>query len=350
MALEVPVEDPWYAVTYDGVGIHEDISGLLTELVYTDVEHGESDTLEITCEDRYHHFKKEWFPCPPATLTAEIGYEDGRRLKCGTFQLDETTWAARADTVRIKALATIITPHLRTREGVGYDQTSLKEIVETVAKRNGLEPRHDIDPKIRMDRVTQNHERDLPFLTRLAEDYNYAFTVRGHELHFWYIPTLEKKGPVLTYQRTDLKQFCLSLQSEETAPQGEVCYQDPDGCSPVKGCAGGPSATGDTYRRLQRAPTQDLAERQAEGRLHNKDKRWLAGTITVVGDVRLVAGINLLLVGLFKLDGKYHVESTAHRLARGLGYETQAQIYRVSPPIPGCLLVGRNATTPTGRP
>jgi len=335
MAREIPVEDPWYSVTYAGVGIREDLSGLLTELTYTDVEHGESDTLEITCEDREHRWKREWFPTLAETLTAEIGYEDGRRLKCGTFQLDEVTWEARVDTVRIKSLATIITPHLRTRESVGYDQASLLEIVETVAKRNGLTPRHDIDPSIRMDRVTQNHERDLPFLTRLAEDYGYAFTVRGPELHFWYIPTLEARGPVLTYKRSHLKMCCLSLQSEETAPQGEVCYQDPNACTLRKGCAGDVSATGDTYRRLQRAPTQDLAERQAKARLHGKDKRGLAGTLTVVGDVRLVAGINLSLSGLFGLDGKYHVESTAHRLARGLGYETQAQVYRVSPPVPG---------------
>lgn len=331
MALTQPVEDPAYTVTYGGTAIGAEISDLVTSLVYTDVEHGESDTLELTCEDRDHRWKRAWFPELAAQLTATLGYADGRLLNCGAFELDEIAWDGAPDTVRIKALATVITPTLRTNQSVGYDDTSLVEIVETVAQRNGLTARHDIDPAISLDRVTQNHERDLPFLCRLAEDYNYAFAVRGSFLDFWSIPGLEARGPVLTLDRRDLKSFSLALKSQDTDKEGTVDYQDPDKKQAVRGKDARQAAPGDSHRLLKRARSPELAERQAKAHLHRKDKRQLAGSLTIVGEVRLVAGINLQLTGLYQLDGKYHVERSTHRLARGGGYESEAQLYRVDP-------------------
>lgn len=326
-----PVEDPTYRVIYAGADITADISPLCTELVYTDMEHGESDTVDVSCEDTDHRWKDAWYPELKVTLEVGIGYEDGRWLDCGVFELDEVSWAGAADTVQLKALATIITPALRTNHDVGYDEQTLAQIVEQVAARNGLTPRHDIDPAIRFDRVTQNHERDLPFLTRLAEDYNYAFAVRGTELHYWHIPTLEQQGPVATYDRRQLKRFDLALQSEETKPQGEVNYSHPDEKLRVQGPGQRGAVPGDSHRLLKRARTVELAERQIAAHLHQIDKRQLAGSLTLVGDVRLVAGVNLALTGLRKLDGIYHIERSTHRLSRSVGYETEVQIYRVEP-------------------
>lgn len=329
MPYTTPVEDPTYRVTYAGADITADISDRCISLTYTDVEHGESDTVEVTCEDLDHVWKDPWWPELKTTLEVEIGYEDGRRLDCGVFELDETSWTGPPDTVDLKALATVITPALRTNHDVGYDEVRLIDIVETVAKRNGLEPRHDIDERIRFDRVTQNHERDLPFLTRLAEDYNYAFAVRGTQLHFWYIPTLEQQGPVAVYRRQDLTRFSLALQSEETKPVGEVNYAHPDAKLNVRGEGSRGAVPGDSHRLLKRARTEDLAKRQIDAHLHRTDKRQLSGTLTMVGDVRLVAGANLELVGLRKLDGIYHIERSAHRLQRSIGYQTEVTVYRV---------------------
>ena len=328
-----PVEDPWYSVTYNGTAIGEDISTMVTELTYTDVEHGESDTVELHLQGLDQRWKKAWKPDLAAKLHVEIGYEDGRRLVCGDFELDELEFAdsgGAGDTVRIKALATLISPALRTKQSQGYNDTTLVGIVTAVAARNGLTARHDIDAAIKIDRSTQNHEADLPYLRRLAEDYGYAFAVRGTHLDFFSIAGLEAKAAVLTCDRTQLKAFCLKQQSKEAAKQGEVSYQCPTTKKKVLGTCTDKATTGDTQRHLKRVPSEGAARAQAKAKLHDKDKHQMDGTLAIVGEVRLVAGINVQLTGLFGLDGKWHVERTTHRLSRSGGYESEATIYRVA--------------------
>lgn len=328
--LEIPVEDPVYSVQYNGTGIGADISEFVTQLSYTDHEHGQSDEVEITCEDRDHRWKQSWYPDVAARLSVTLGYADGRELRCGDFELDEIEFAGPPDTVRIKAIATVFTPSLRTQQSFGYENTTLKSIVDAVAKRNELTVRGDIE-EIALDRITQNHERDLPFLLRLAEDYGYAFSVRGSYLDFWKIRDLESAGAVLTLRRgAEIKSFTLSEKTEQTYPEGEVAYHDPNQKARVDGQARRSAKTGDIHSLLKRAPAQGLAAKQADAHLHGKDKKQLSGTVTVVGDTRLVAGINVQLGGLHKLDGKWHVQRSSHRLSRSGGYESEAEIYRVS--------------------
>ena len=328
-----PVETPTYAVTYQGTAIGEDISSMVTELTYTDVEHGESDTVELALQDRDHRWKKAWRPDLAAKLKVTIGYRDGRRLVCGDFELDEIAFAGgggAGDTVRIKALATLISPALRTKQNVGYNETTLRGIVEAVAKRNQLTARHDIDAALTIDRATQNHEADLPFLRRLAEDYGYAFGVRGAYLDFWAITGLEARAPALTLARTALTSFTITQQAKETAKKGEVAHQDPKTKKTVRGSAEREALTGDTQRHLQRVPSEGAARAQAAAKLHAKDKHQLDGTLTLPGTVVLLAGVNVQLTGLHALDGKWHVERSTHRLSRSGGYVTEAALYRVA--------------------
>ncbi|AAU90997.1 phage late control D family protein [Methylococcus capsulatus] len=327
--VETPVEDPVYSVIYDNVNITADISGLVTELIYTDHEHGESDSVELKIEDREQRWKNEWYPDISARLSVSIGYADGRRLDCGDFELDEIEFDVMPDTVRIKALATVITPKLRTPRSYGYDDTSLRAIVQQVAARNGLTVRGDIEG-IALDRVTQNHEKDLAFLTRLAEDYGYAFAVRGDALDFHSIATLEAAPSAFSLHRRQLKHCTLSEKSEATYPDGKVSHHDPDQKALVYDWdEKGNIKTGDTHALLKRAKHRGIAKRKASSHLHQADKKQLSGTLGLVGDTRLVAGINLDLTGLFKLDGKYHVTTSTHRLDRSGGYASEAEVYRV---------------------
>jgi uncharacterized protein len=322
-------DGPTLTLTYAGANLSDALAGAVLDLTYTDVEHGESDTLEVTLADPERRWQQTWYPDLGQTLTATLGYTDGRRLDCGTFELDEVTWEAPPETVRLHAIATPITPKLRTRQSLGYDQRTLAAIVQQVASRNGLAYRGDIDAGLTLPRVTQNHERDLAFVRRLAEDYGYSFTVKGRELHCWSVKGLERRAAVLTLARTALSSATLAWKSEDTAPEGEVTWQDPQSKKVIRGTVKLPAEPGDTERRLSRAPTQGLAERQAEARLYQKDKRRFTSTLRLPGEVRLVAGVNVTLEGFYRLSGTWHVERSVHRLSRGEGYTTEVSLYRV---------------------
>ena len=54
-------------------------------------------------------------------------------------------------------------------------------------------------------------------------------------------------------------------------------------------------------------------------------------SVTLEGDPRMVAGINVKLRGWGAFfDGVYHVASSVHRLSRGEGYVTEPELRKVS--------------------
>lgn len=57
-----------------------------------------------------------------------------------------------------------------------------------------------------------------------------------------------------------------------------------------------------------------------------------AGSLTLPGNPKLVAGVTFDLTDCGKLSGKYLIESARHRLDRGGGYTTELEVKRVALP------------------
>lgn len=341
MAAVIPVEDPWFKVIVN----NQDVSQISTSLTYTDYLHGQSDTLEIELEDREHHWKDDWFPVLGSVVTAQIGYTDGRVLDCGAFQLDEVEWNVdydSGDRIRIRAITTIITPRLRTAQTIKYEGMNLKQIVEAVAARNNLTVRGEIE-EIPIDYTAQNHLTDLNWLVQLAEDHGYVTGIRYQYLDFWKATQLEEKKEVMTFKRHEVKSFSIQMKTEATFPDGETYYQDPDAKGLVKGEAAQSSPpTGDTIKYIKRSKTKPLADLKARSHLHRVDKVQLTGSLIVVGNTDLIAGVNIGFTHNYKLDGKYHIDVATHRMDRRLGYETTLDLHRVEPwpPTPPVFRIG----------
>ena len=77
-----------------------------------------------------------------------------------------------------------------------------------------------------------------------------------------------------------------------------------------------------------RARSKAEAEAKAKAHLLSTQRHSVEGSLTVLGDVRLVAANNLALAGWAKLDGRYQVDSATHTV--GGGYTVQAKIKRVA--------------------
>jgi len=78
-----------------------------------------------------------------------------------------------------------------------------------------------------------------------------------------------------------------------------------------------------------RARSKAEAEAKAKAALLARTEHSAEGSLTVVGDVRLVAGNCIALVGWAKLDGKYMVETATHTL--GAGYTVRAKVKKATP-------------------
>lgn len=87
--------------------------------------------------------------------------------------------------------------------------------------------------------------------------------------------------------------------------------------------------TNDTWQGDVTAENETQAQAKAKGALKEKNKDKITGSITVVGNVKLVAGVNIELTGIGKFSGKWHVVSSAHDLDNSSGHVTTAAIRKI---------------------
>lgn len=335
-AVKVPV--PRVVVRYTGKDITADITPTLIELTYTDVVEGESDTLELMLEDSAGRWQDAWYPQQGDTLSAQIGYEGTPLLPCGDFEIDEITLdgaTGQGDTVRIRALAAGVKRSVRTHKGRAYENVTLADIAATVARRNKLKLKGTIE-RIQIARVTQAYEADLPFLKRVAAEYGYAFSVRGADLTFFKRSALKDAKPVLVIGRADvLGHYSFRDKVHGVVEAATVSYHDPRAKvtrrRTVKDKRGGTNrASADELKLNIRAENDTQARVKAEAALDRANEDQTGATLEgIIGNTRLVSGVNVQLAGYGKFSGKYNINQARHSFSRSGGYTTGIELKRV---------------------
>lgn len=343
------VPHPVFTLAYERKNITSDITPHVRSVAYTDYLSGQSDEVEVELEDADGRWVRHWYPGKGDTLSLKIGYQGAPLLPCGSFEIDEIEFAQPPATVSIRGLATGIKKSVRTRTGRAYENTTLAAIAQRIAKRNKLTLTGKIRD-IRIDRVTQYQERDVEFLTRLAREYGYAFKIVGARLVFTELADLRDGGVVATLKATDLITIRLRDKIKDIYQEAKVKYHDPKtrklvvygvkgeqvtGVGQTTASAkkqSGQSASGDTLKLSTRSGSKAAAQTKAQAALDEANLQQTAGSLTVPGNPRLVAGTILELTGCGKLSGKYLVESARHRLDRG-GYVTELEVKRVALPV-----------------
>ena len=194
---------PIFELFYEQKNITKDVSPYVTSIEYTDVEHGESDELQITFEDSEKLWQGAWIPTKGDALRAYIGYEAEKLLNCGVFEIDELEYDTPPDVITVKGLATGIKKPLRQKNSQGYENKTLKQIAKEIADKHGYTLVGEV-ADIRVDRITQNKERDLTFLTKLAEEYGYIFKIAENNLVFYDVKKLKGANSTQIFYKSDL--------------------------------------------------------------------------------------------------------------------------------------------------
>lgn len=344
------VPHPVFVLSYEQKNITSDITPYVRSVTYTDYLSGQSDELEVELEDADGRWVRHWYPGKGDTLSLKIGYEAAPLLPCGAFEIDEIEFAQPPATVSIRGLATGVKKSVRTRVGRAYENTTLAAIAQRIAKRNKLTLTGKIRD-IRIDRVTQYQERDVEFLTRLAREYGYAFKIVGSKLVFTELASLRDGDAVLTLTATDLISIRLRDKIKDVYQEAKVKYHDPKTKKLVVYGVKGDQVTevgqttastkkqssqatsGDTLKLSTRSGSKAAAQAKAQAALDDANLQQTAGSLTVPGNPKLVAGTTFELADCGKLSGKYLVESARHRLDRGGGYVTELEVKRVALPV-----------------
>lgn len=324
------VREPVFVLEYGHKDITAHISPYVMSVTYTDKEHGESDEIDVQIEDREHLWKSSWYPTKGDLLTLRIGYKGERLLPCGDFEVDEVETSGPPDVINIKALATPITAALRQDNTIAYEQMSLAQIAEAVAKKHNL-TLVGAPSDVKVKRITQHKERDLAFLKRLAGDYGYAFKVTSGRLVFFEKAKLEAAPSVYTIDRKDALTWSLKDKTAEVYKAATAAYHDPESKQLITHTeqAPGSVAKGDTLKVNERCESKQQAIEKTKAALAAKNGAQTEGSVAVTGTPLLVAGSNVVLSGFYKFNGTYHITSSAHSIDRGSGYRTSLEVKRV---------------------
>ena len=316
---------PIFELFYDKKNITNDVSPYVTSIEYTDVEHGESDELSISFEDSEKLWQGAWIPSKGDCLRAYIGYEAEKLLNCGIFEIDELEYDTPPDVITVKGLATGIKKPLRQKNSVGYENKTLKQIAKEIADKHELSLVGEI-ADIRVDRITQNQERDLTFLTKLAEQYGYIFKIAENNLVFYDVSKLKGAKSTQIFYKTDLSHINLREKTSQKYKAVQVSYFDPKKKKTIKASARNESVQkGDTLKITARCSDRKQAVIKAKAALSTADTK-IEGSIELSGNPYLIAGLNIEIKGIGHFSGKYHIKQARHVIDRASGYKTYCEV------------------------
>ena len=316
---------PYFKIEYNNKDITRDVSNYVTNIEYTDFESGESDEINITFEDSAQLWQGAWIPTKADALRVYIGYVGEKLLNCGIFEIDEIEYSAPPDSIVVKGLATGIKKAFRQNNSVAYENKTLKQIANEIAKKHNLTLVGEIDD-VKVERITQNQERDLQFLHRLAEQYGYIFKIAENNLVFYKTEKLINANSAKTLYRKDITRLTLTEKTSQNYKAVTVSYHNPKTGKKVTATAKNKEGVkGDTLKINARCENKQQALLRAKAALANGN-HTIEGSIALVGNPFLVAGLNTELKGFGHFSGKYHITQARHTIDRSNGYSTSLEV------------------------
>ncbi|RFA31321.1 late control protein [Alkalilimnicola ehrlichii] len=173
---------PSYRLTVNGIDIGPTVNGRLISLTLTENRGLEADTLNLTLTD---HDNALQLPPRGAAIEVAIGWEHEGLIDKGMFTVDEISYSGSPDQLSIRARSVNMRTSLPTQKSRSWHETTLGEIVRTIAAEHGLEP--VIGNSLANEAVPhrdQTAQSDMDFLSHLAHHHDALVTVKGNHLLF----------------------------------------------------------------------------------------------------------------------------------------------------------------------
>jgi hypothetical protein len=322
-------------LTYNKTDISEDLAPHLVNFSCTDHASGKADDLQITLEDKAGLWRADWVPEKGATVEAVIQAQNWEKtgleeLPLGTFEIDEIESSGPPETVKVKAVSVPVSSSLRGEDkNKAWEKTRLSVIAGDIAAGAGLELFYDTDDDPEYDRVEQTEQSDLAFLVKLCEDAGLSLKVTS-QIVIFDDTKYEQLEPVITITRgvSPVISYSATSSTRDVYSAARVEYKGGSQKEEIRYTYSPPNrpATGKTLVINERVTSIAEAERLARKRLRQKNKEEVRFSLTMMGNIALVAGVTVMIQGWGVFDGKYFIEEATHK---GPGYTTSLDLRRV---------------------
>ncbi len=324
------------ALTYNHVSVDEDIARFLLSLTYTDHSSGQADDLQITLEDREQIWARDWVPEKGDVIAAKItavGFSgEGSRetLDCGFFEVDDFEVSGPPSVVTIKAVSAAVSSALRGEESTrAWENIRLKDIARDMANtaEMGLQYLAAYNPFYQ--RRDQTEQSDLAFLLDCCERAGLALKITNDNIVIFDEEEMEARDPVMTIEKgkNNVLRYKFNSRSRDIYRACEIRYKDPTTGQIFRHIYEPPDApeTGQLLKINERVEDAEEGKILAMKRLREKNLKENMASLTMIGDVRLVAGVTVMVKGFGTFDGKYYVTRAQHSLN---GYTVSIDIHK----------------------
>ncbi|WP_439571192.1 contractile injection system protein, VgrG/Pvc8 family [Sphingomonas sp.] len=259
----------------DGTDLTDRFSPRLLELSLTEKRGEEADELSVTL---HNHDGLLIAPDKGTVLALALGWVSGVDVPLGLvskgrFRVDEVREGGPPDKVTIRARSADFTGDYRRRRTQSWRDTTVGEILTTIATRNGLSAQVHPDLADKPVSVIEQHNKsDMAFVKDLGSRYDALSTWKDRRLIFMPVGSTTtasgKTIPSTTIHKVDGWTWESAFVEREEQDGAEAQYHDP---------AAGRRRTvkrgGDKRRRLKRVYSSEEEATQAADAAVSKGKR-----------------------------------------------------------------------------
>lgn len=331
----------------------------LLDFSYNDKDGGQADEISLSLKDETGKWSAAWRPDGGEVVRAYIRQgtvsKVEKELYCGTFFVDKLSVKGSPRTMELSAVSIPLkTPIRRKKFKRAWEGQKLSQIAEKIASEAELDFFFDSSDDPSFDRQDQNSETNLKFLQRICESAGLSVKVTDCQLVIFSQEEYEAKPPVqkITLGKSSILSWSFEQSQSETYKSVKVSYRDPKQKS--AGSAGGYNTQtgfyerrktdnpavmrytytdetagkdGQTFELKTRAKSIEEAKRLAKSKLRELNRKAVTGSLELIGDVSLVAGVVIEISGFGSFDGNFYVDSARHSVS-GSGYRTSLSIHR----------------------
>lgn len=305
---------PDYRISADGKDLTDHIRDRLIRMTLTDVSGVVSDTLEIELDDRVPHID---LPRTGIKLEVSIGYkETGLNLK-GLYVVDEPVLSGPPDKLTIRARSADLRKGLKEKRIGNFDNISVGQLVATIAKAHGYEPRVATDlASIQLEHLDQDNQSDMNLLTELAKRYDAVAKPVNDLLLF--VPRGQVKSfsgrdlPAVQKVRSDLTRWNASFPERDKYGSVIAVYRDTDLADDIEVVVG----SGHPAKRLRKKqPNAIIAKAAAKSEFESLKRGNAKISGSCGGDVAMAAEGKLVLSEIRSgVDGEWALNQVVHEI------------------------------------
>lgn len=328
---EYPLET-LFSVVYESTDITAEIKDDILSITYTDNEDGKVDDISITLKDETHKWIGPWMPRRGDLIRLQILPLNQIALECGQFQIDEVSASGSPTVLDIRAVSIPLKSRMRRDlKSKAWEKTTLKAISQTMADSAGIKLMYLVEDDPYYEREDQTEESDLLFLHKLAEDEGLSLKVTDSQLVIFEQQMFEEKEPICSFTlgKDLILGWGFSTQSSDLYKSCTCKYRIPKKRKAIAFTYEDPEIEDGSNLKIRKCVANaEEAKRKAKSALRRKNRYQFTGSLSIVGDTRMCAGVTVLLFGFGGYDGKYIVSQAIHSISSG-GYTTAVELRRV---------------------